>query len=107
MFRSAVCVAIGIIIGAMSASAWSSLRDITIRKPTGEVAIILGADANEQQSISCPSCGLTYFVDMQLRGPLEDQVLTLTYWYDHLETSRAKNRLSLPGEWHGWSAESP
>ena len=70
-------------------------------------SLVLGADANGKVRASCPECGLTYFIDIQLRGALEDPVLTFTYWYDHLETSRAKNRLNLPGERHKWTAEAP
>lgn len=96
---------VGILIGTAAGTVLASVRDITTRKPTGEIILILEADGGDQKSVTCPECGLTYFVNVQINGPLEDLVLVVTYWHDRQKTMMMRRQLSLFNDI--WIAERP
>jgi hypothetical protein len=92
----------GFTIGVALCLTAYAAKDITTRKPTGEIILLLGADANEQGYMSCPSCGLTMYMHIQFSNTIIDPIIVITYWYDHMETRKNRAKMGIKtDEWPG------
>ena len=86
---------IGIVIGIALCLTTYAARDITARRPTGEVIFLLGADASEQGYVFCPACGLAMYVHIQFSNTINDPIIVVTYWHDHFETRKRRTMLGI------------
>jgi hypothetical protein len=85
-------------------------KDPKTRKPTGEFVIELNEAGEFESWSACKDCGLTHYVHVQLRGPVDKQCAVITYWYDRGETRRLRGKLFSGHDpfdpLGGWAAES-
>ena len=68
-------------------------KDPKTKKPTAEVIIELNEAFAYENYVSCPDCGRTDYMHIQMTMVSDKPIAVITFWHNHIETQKRRQHI--------------